>query len=119
MLWIGEKSGDRRNQEVGVMSSIEREYEEKRDFIRMFVDAKVEITDPESGERFEGDSKNLSAGGVAFTTTHPFPVGSKLTVRVSSEQSKLPPLTADLQVIRSDDLENGLFEIAGTIDNVS
>jgi hypothetical protein len=101
------------------MSSLDREYEEKRDFIRMFVDAKVEITDPENNERFIGDSKNLSASGVAFLCQHAFEVGKRLKVKVSSEQSKLPPLQADLVVIRCDKTDNDQFEIAGTIENVS
>jgi hypothetical protein len=101
------------------MSSLDREYEEKRDFIRMFVDAKVEITDPETDDRFIGDSKNLSAGGVAFLCEQSFSVGKRLQVKVSSEQSKLPPLKADLVVIRCDKSNDNLFEIAGTIENVS
>ncbi|NVJ50814.1 MAG: PilZ domain-containing protein [Gammaproteobacteria bacterium] len=98
---------------------MDREYEEKRDFIRMFVDAKVEITDPDSGETFTGDSKNLSAGGVAFTCEHSFEVGRTLSVKVSSVQSQLPPLTAELKVIRSDKRDDGSFEIAGSIANVN
>ncbi len=101
------------------MSSIEREYEEKRDFIRMFVDAKVEITDPDTGEQFSGDSKNLSAGGVAFICDHSFEVGKRLEVKVSSVQSKLPPLQADLVVIRCDKTDADHYEIAGSIENVS
>ncbi|WP_144394922.1 PilZ domain-containing protein [Pleionea sediminis] len=101
------------------MKSLEREYEEKRDFIRMFVDAKVEITDPESGEQFTGDSEDLSAGGVAFMCDHSFDEGRKLVVKVSSVQSKLPPLTANMEVIRSIKGEDGRYKIAGTITNVN
>ncbi len=100
------------------MSSLEREYEEKRDFIRMFVDAKVEITDPASGNECEGESINLSAGGVAFTSPTPFEINTTLQVKVSSLQSKLPPLTADLNVIRCEKTANNLYEIAGSIANV-
>ncbi|WMS88144.1 PilZ domain-containing protein [Pleionea litopenaei] len=99
--------------------SIEREYEEKRDFIRMFVDAKVEITDPNTGDHFIGDSKNLSAGGVAFLCDHSFEVGQTLEVKVSSVQSQLPPLTAELKVIRSDKRDDGQYEVAGSIANVN
>ncbi len=101
------------------MKSLDREYEEKRDFIRMFVDAKVEITDPETNERFEGESRDLSAGGVAFNCDHSFEEGQKLSVKVSSVQSKLPPLTADLIVIRSIKGDDGRYQIAGTIENVN
>ncbi|PWK49959.1 PilZ domain-containing protein [Pleionea mediterranea] len=99
--------------------STDREYEEKRDFIRMFVDAKVEITDPESGKRYEGDSINLSAGGVAFVSSQPFDIDKTLDVKVSSVQSKLPPLSAELVVIRCEKQSDDHYEIAGSIQNVS
>ena len=98
---------------------IDREYEEKRDFIRMFVDANVEVSDAESGETFHGDSKDLSAGGVAFMCDHEFSVGTRLKVKVSSVESKLPPLTADLVVTRCDYKAENRYEIAGSIENVS
>ncbi|MEE4245833.1 MAG: PilZ domain-containing protein [Kangiellaceae bacterium] len=101
------------------MTTGDRDYEEKRDFIRMFVGARVEITDPATGEQFVGDSKDLSAGGVAFTSSHGFEIGQKLSVKVSSVESKLPPLTADLIVKRSDKLATGSFEVAGSIENVN
>ncbi len=101
------------------MTSSQREYEEKRDYIRMFVDAQVEVFDPDSGQSFMGDSKNLSASGVAFVSDQQFDVGQKLSVKISSTQSKLPPLTADFIVSRCDITDNNLFKTAGSIENVN
>ncbi|MCO7223606.1 PilZ domain-containing protein [Pleionea sp. CnH1-48] len=101
------------------MSSIQREYEEKRDYIRMFVDASVEITDPITGNTFKGDSKDLSATGVAFVTDNPFDIGQRLNVKISSTQSKLAPLEADFTVMRADKLDDGHYHVAGSIGNVN
>ena len=100
------------------MSSTNNDYDEKRNFIRMFVDAKVSVTDPETGQVFEGDSKNLSGDGVMFVTETKFEKEQVLTVDIRSEQSKLAPLSAEFQVKRVEKLEDGRYEIAGTIEGV-
>ncbi len=100
------------------MSSANIDYDEKRNFIRMFVDAKVLITDPESGQSFEGDSKNLSGDGVMFTTSHKFTENQTLNLDIRSEQSKLPPLVATFQVIRVKELSANNYEVAGKITSV-
>ena len=100
------------------MSSVNKDYEEKRNFIRMFVDAKVSITDPKTGQVFEGDSKNLSGDGVLFVTDHKFEENQILTVDIRSEQSQLAPLTAQFEVKRIRQLENNQYEVGGTINGV-
>ena len=100
------------------MSSANNDYEEKRNFIRMFVDAKVIITDPVSGQSFEGDSKNLSGDGVMFTTDKKFEENQVLNVDIRSEQSKLAPLMAQFEVVRVKELGGGAYEIAGKISSV-
>ena len=101
------------------MSSGNKDYEEKRNFIRMFVDAKVTITDPDSGQTFEGDSKNLSGDGALLITDKEFPLEKVLKVDICSLQSKLAPLSAEFVVKRVEKLDDGNFEIAGTIQSVS
>lgn len=100
------------------MSSVNQDYEEKRNFIRMFVDAKVSITDPQTGQVFEGDSKNLSGDGVMFITNQEFKANQTLNVDIRSEQSKLAPLTAEFVVKRIRQLDGDKFEVAGTIKGV-
>lgn len=100
------------------MSSLSHDHEEKRNFIRMFVDAKVTVTDPESGAKFEGDSKNLSGDGVMFISKEKFKKNQILNVDIRSQQSKLAPLKAELEVKRVKDLKNGTYEIAGAINSV-
>ncbi|MCW8999652.1 MAG: PilZ domain-containing protein [Kangiellaceae bacterium] len=100
------------------MSSVDKDYEEKRNFIRMFVDAKVIITDPVTGQSFEGDSKNLSGDGVMFTTEQKFEENQILSVDIRSEQSKLSPLSAEFQVVRVIEIGEGRYEIGGKISGV-
>lgn len=101
------------------MSSQDNNYQEKRNFIRMFIDAKIIITDPDTRETYEGASKNLSGDGVMFTTKKEFNPKQQLQVDISSQQSKLPPLSASFEVIRVEKIDNGLFEIAGKINHMN
>ncbi len=97
----------------------ERNYVEKRDFIRMFVDARVEVTDVDSGLTYSGEAQNLSGRGLAFVADFEPTMGSKLNVTVSSRQSRLPPLAAEFIVVRVVAAGGGRFEIAGELTNVS
>ena len=101
------------------MSTSNKDYSEKRDFIRMFVNAKVNITDPNSGSSFEGVGQNLSGNGAMFTTTEAFDVGQTLTVDISSNQSQLAPLSAEFKVIRVTEDSDGQYTIAGSLENIS
>lgn len=94
------------------------EYDEKRNFIRMFVNAEVKITDPVTSQTYQGEGKNLSGDGALFTTDNKFEVNQMLTLNISSEKSSLASLNAEFQVIRVDQLEDGRFEIAGTMLDV-
>jgi len=100
------------------MPSTDNDYNEKRNFIRMFVNAKVKITDPATGNVFEGTGKNLSGDGALFTTNEKFKVNHTLSVNISSAQSQVAALSASFEVVRVEEIDNGLFEIAGTLKDV-
>jgi len=97
------------------MTSMGSEYDEKRNFIRMFVNASVIITDPATDETYKGEGKNLSGDGAMFTTDKFFDINQKLNLKISSEQSKLASLSAEFEVKRVEEISAGLFEIAGTM----
>ena len=100
------------------MPSTDNDYSEKRNFIRMFVNAKVKITEPTTGNVFEGIGKNLSGDGAMFTSNEKFKVNQILSVDISSEQSQLASLSASFEVIRVEEIDGGQFEIAGTMIDV-
>jgi len=100
------------------MASIGSDYDEKRNFIRMFVNANVRITDPATGNEYEGQGKNLSGDGAMFNSKTEFSINQKLSLHISSELSKLASLNADFEVKRVQQLENGDFEVGGIMLDV-
>jgi len=100
------------------MSGLASEYDEKRNFIRMFVNANVEIIDPQDNQRYAGQGKNLSGDGAMFTTDKEFTVNQTLSLEIKTEESSTTSLTAEFQVIRVKQLSDGGFEIAGTMLDV-
>ena len=100
------------------MTSTDIEYNEKRNFIRMFVNASVKITDPDTGNTYQGKGQNLSGDGAMFTSEQEFTENQKLTIDISSEQSRLAALSAEFQVVRVIKLDDGQFSIAGTMLSV-
>jgi hypothetical protein len=101
------------------MMNLARDFAEKRDFIRMFVDAKVTIVDTDSGAEYHGDAKNLSGKGLMFEAGFEPRIGAELKVTITSMQSRMPPLVANFTVMRVLAREKGLFEIGGELSNVS
>ena len=100
------------------MSDLGSEYDEKRNFIRMFVNANVEIIDPHDNQRYLGKGKNLSGDGAMFTTDKEFSVGQILNLEIKTEKSSMASLTAEFEVIRAEKLSSGEFEVAGTMLDV-
>ncbi|QGX41406.1 PilZ domain-containing protein [Permianibacter aggregans] len=101
------------------MMNLARDYAEKRDFIRMFVDAKVSIVDLDSGAEYHGEAKNLSGKGLMFEANFEPALDAELRVTVASMQSRMPPLVASFKVVRVIKKDDGMYEIAGELSNVS
>ncbi len=96
-----------------------KDYDEKRNFIRMFINAEVTMTDPDTGTVYNGESKDLSGDGVSVITDHEFQLNQKLEVHIRTKQGSLSPLTAELEVKRVIKLDDGTFEVAGPIASVN
>lgn len=79
------------------MSEHERGYDEKRDFIRMRVDADVALI--HAGQEIAGVCVDLSSSGMQVEAPRQFQVGDQLTVRIDSEHAALAGLEADTQVV--------------------
>lgn len=69
------------------MSEHERDYAEKRDFIRMRVDANVSLI--HAGQEIDGVCVDLSSSGMQVQAPRQFTVGDLLTVRIESEHAAL------------------------------
>ena len=79
------------------MSEHERDYAEKRDFIRMRIDADVSLI--HAGQEIAGTCVDLSSSGMQVQAPRQFTVGDLLTVRLDSDHAALRGLEADTEVV--------------------
>ena len=82
---------------MDAVSEHERDYAEKRDFIRMRVDADVSLI--HAGQEIAGVCLDLSSSGMQVQAPRQFGVGDLLTVRIDSEHAALRGLEADTEVV--------------------
>jgi hypothetical protein len=95
------------------MSQNDRDYAEKRDFIRMRVDA--DITLLYAGQIIPAMCVDLSSSGMQVQAPRSFKVGDKLSVRIDSEHSALKGLEAETEIVWLADLEDGGQKLGLTI----
>jgi hypothetical protein len=79
------------------MSQIDRDYSEKRDFIRMRVDADVSLI--HQGDEVAAVCIDLSSSGMQVEAPRQFKVGDRLSIRIDSEHTALKGLEADTEVV--------------------
>ena len=79
------------------MSEHARDYAEKRDFIRMRVNADVSLI--HAGQEIAAVCVDLSSSGMQVQAPRQFNVGDRLKVRIDSEHVALKGLEADTEVV--------------------
>ncbi len=77
-----------------------RQYDEKRDFIRMKVDTVVTFTRIDSKDRHEARCRDLSGAGMLLETDKKLSLGDRLRVMIPSERSGFSALEAIVEVVR-------------------
>jgi len=77
-----------------------RDYDEKRDFIRVEVDCEVRFKEQDGDEQYQGRVKNLSGRGMMFISDIGISQGTLLEVHVAPQNDLTPPLNAMVQVVR-------------------
>ena len=82
------------------MSSIDRAYDEKRNFIRMQINTPAQVSLESNGENFSGVCKDLSGGGMLVELEKAVPVGDEVEVTISSPHGHSPMLKALTKVTR-------------------
>ncbi|MDY7565404.1 PilZ domain-containing protein [Pseudomonas sp. RTC3] len=95
------------------MSQNDRNYAEKRDYIRMRVDADVTLL--YAGQIIPAVCVDLSSSGMQVETPRVFKVGDKLSVRIDSDHTALKGLEADTEVVWLTDQEEGGQKLGLTI----
>ena len=87
------------------MSRNDRDYDEKRDYIRMRVDADISLL--YAGQIIPAVCIDLSSSGMQVQAPRTFRIGDKLSVRIDSEHAALKGLEAETEVVWLTDLEDG------------
>lgn len=77
-----------------------REYQEKRNFIRMKVDTPATVTITSEGNQHSGTCRDLSGGGMLVELDAALPVGTTVEVSIASTHGHSPMLRAEAEVTR-------------------
>lgn len=80
------------------MSSIDRSFNEKRDFIRMRINSPVAIS--QDGNAYTGVCKDLSGAGMLIEIDHEFVVGSNVEIAIPQKSETHLPFNAVAEVSR-------------------
>ena len=100
------------------MSREDQEYSEKRDFIRMFINAPVSYCASGTDEWQKGIGKDLSATGIAFVTNESYNEGDLIEIKLKPETTVTPPLEATVKVMRCEANEGGGYELSTIIEKI-
>ena len=95
------------------MSQTSRDYSEKRDFIRMRVDADVSLI--HQGDQVPAICIDLSSSGMQVQAPRLFKVGDRLQVRLDSDHTALKGLEADTEVVWVREQDDGKQKLGLTI----
>lgn len=77
-----------------------REFDEKRDSIRVSVDCPIRFRDPEADAEETGKVRNLSGRGMMFITDRELKVESRLEVHIDTAIEAGVPMHARARVVR-------------------
>lgn len=101
------------------MSTNDRDYSEKRDFIRMKVNTPAQIlTETDNEPNCEAICNDLSGGGMSITLDKELPLDSEITVTVTSDHSHSPILKARCSVARVQVQAEGSYSVGLEIKEV-
>lgn len=87
------------------MSQSDRAYSEKRDFIRMRLEAPVTLH--HAGRAIPAMCLDLSSTGMQLEAECRLNMGDKVMVHIASDHNALQGLEAQAEVVRVQDLEDG------------
>ncbi|VVN32009.1 hypothetical protein PS645_04879 [Pseudomonas fluorescens] len=95
------------------MPQSDRDYSEKRDFIRMQIDADVALI--HEGDEVAAVCIDLSSSGMQVQAPQSFKVGDRINVRIESDHAALKGLEADTEVVWVKDQDGGSQKLGLTI----
>ena len=96
-----------------------REYDEKRDFIRVDIDCEIVFKTTESAEEEVGQVVNLSGRGMMFIAERELEKNSVIEINIKPSNVLTPPLHANVKVVRVVQQRHGDgFEIGAVIKEI-
>ena len=93
------------------MDASERNYSEKRDFIRMKINAALGAKLSAADKVIEGYCRDLSGNGMLVEASEYIETGTILNVEVNSDHGHSPTLKAKTRVVRVAENTNGHYEL--------
>ncbi|MDH5446650.1 MAG: PilZ domain-containing protein [Gammaproteobacteria bacterium] len=96
-----------------------RDYDEKRDFVRVEVDCDIFFREQDEPDKFHGRVKNLSGRGMMFISEQGIPKETLLEVNIAPVNDLTPPLHALVRVVRMAKQRHGTgYEIGAVIQQM-
>jgi len=99
-----------------VMSTIDRSYNEKRDFIRMKINSQLIIR--QGDVEYQAICKDLSGAGMSVESDQSFELGSDLDVSIAQQGDTHLPFNATAEVSRVEPTDNNKFIIGLSIKEI-
>ncbi|QLF91886.1 PilZ domain-containing protein [Pseudomonas sp. ABC1] len=99
------------------MSSNDRQYTEKRDFIRMNVDSRATLT--ANGQQFDAHCLDLSSTGLQLLARAELQIGEQVEVLIASGHPELKGLHVTATVVRVSRHEDGRQNIGLEITSMN
>ena len=93
-------------------------YSEKREFMRLFINAPLSYQIQGQEEWRQGVGKDLSATGMAFVIDHPVTENTLIDVRLKPGTEITPALEATVKVLRVTKTPDDKYELSTIIDRI-
>ena len=96
-----------------------RDYDEKRDFIRINIDCDMSYRVAGKNEMDTAKVTNLSGRGMMFITDSELEMESIIEVKINPEKTITPPLHANVRIVRVNKQRSGeSYETGGVIQEI-
>lgn len=95
-----------------------RDYSEKRDYIRMKVNARLRITREDNQATLTGVCRDLSGTGMLLEVSEAIPEGTRLHTSLPSQNDNFPAFESLVSVLRCTDQGGGRYLLGVNIDEV-
>jgi hypothetical protein len=96
-----------------------RAYKEKRDFMRLTVDAPIYLMLDTARAPLEGICKNISNTGMLIELSESLPIKTQCAVLIHTARTDRPPLEAIIEIVRQTKSKQGTFLVGAKIKQMT